>query len=199
MDTQLMILDELMPLCDLAIAEHRIVDADPGSTYRAACDLDFAAVHTPLLDLAFFARSVPARLRGRNVPPPPQVRLSGGADGGLPGWMLLGQRPGQEIAFGAVGVFWRGEIRWRNVPAEAFTAFTEPGNGKVVCNFSVRPYGVGRSLLSYECRVTATDSRSRQAVNRYWLVIRPFVGHIMRAALAAVADDATRPAVPAGT
>ncbi len=203
MSTESMIIEQLMPVCDIAIAEHRIVDADPETTYEAARDLDFAAVHTPLLDAAFFVRTLPARLRGRLEPTPPHLRLTGGADDGLPGWTLLGQLHGREIALGAVGVFWRSEIRWRDVEPAAFATFAEPGNGKIACNFSVRPYGAGHSVLTFDCRVAATDDRSRQAINRYWLLIRPFVGHIMRAALATAAADAARraarPAVRGGT
>jgi hypothetical protein len=139
MDTKPLILDELMPQYDAAIAEHRMVDADPKAVIEAARDLDFMTVHTPLLDAAVWVRTLPARLRGRFVPPPPQVRLTGGAGDGLPGWLVLGERAGEEIAFGAVGVFWRGEIRWENVAAEEFAAFTKPGRGKIACNFSAVP------------------------------------------------------------
>lgn len=197
MSTTPMIIETLLPVCDVAIAEHRIVDADPETTFEAARDLDFAAVHTPLLDAAFFVRTLPARLRGRLQPSPPHVRLTGGPGDGLPGWTLLGQLHGREVAFGAVGVFWRGEIRWRDVEPVAFAAFSEPGNGKIACNFSVRPYGAGRSVLTFDCRVAATDPQSRRAIAGYWLLIRPFVGHIMRAALAAVAADAVRRRAPA--
>lgn len=192
MSTEPMIIEELMPACDVVIAEHRIVNAGPAAAYEAARELDFAAVHTPLLDAAFFVRSLPARLSGRLVPSPPHIRLTGADGGGLPGWMLLGQLDGREIAFGAVGVFWRGEVRWREVAPEAFAGFAEPGNGKIACSLSARPYGTGRSILTYECRVAGTDPRSRQSISRYWVVIRPFVGHIMRAVLAAAASDAAR-------
>lgn len=192
MDTKPLILDELMPRYDAAIAEHRIVDADPKAVIEAARDLDFMTVHTPLLDAAVWVRTLPAKLRGRFVPPPPQVRLTGGTGEGLPGWLMLGERAGEEIAFGAVGVFWRGEIQWENVAAEQFATFSKSGHGKIACNFSVLPYGTDRTVLTFECRVAATDGQSRRAFMRYWTVIRPFVGHIMRAALATIATGVTR-------
>jgi hypothetical protein len=191
-DTKRLILDELMPQYDAAIAEQRIVDADPKAVIEAARDLDFMTVHTPLLDAAVWARTLPARLRRRFVPPPPQVHLTGGTGDGMPGWLMLGERAGDEIAFGAVGVFWRGEIRWENVAAEEFPTFTTPGYGKIACNFSVLPYGADRTVLTFDCRVAATDGRSRRAFMRYWTVIRPFVGHIMRAALATITTNASR-------
>jgi hypothetical protein len=191
-----LILDELMPRYDAAIVEHRIVDAEPKAVMEAARDLDFMTVHTPLLDAAVWVRTLPARLRGRFVPPPPRVRLTGGTGDGLPGWLMLGERAGEEVAFGAVGVFWRGEIRWDNVAPEEFAAFTEPGRGKIACNFSALAYGADRTVLTFECRVATTDGRSRRAFMRYWTIIRPFVGHIMRAALATIATGVTRGSHP---
>jgi hypothetical protein len=175
-----------------AIVEHRIVEAEPKAVIEAARDLDFMAVHTPLLDAAFWVRTLPARMRGRFVPAPPHVRLTGGADGGMPGWLLLGERPGEEIAFGSVGVFWHSEIRWEGVGPEEFATFTKPGYGKIACNFSVRPYGADRTVLSFDCRVATTDEHSRRGFRRYWTVVRPFVGHVMRAALATIAENASR-------
>jgi len=113
--------------------------------------------------------------------------------------MVLDERPGKEIAFGAVGVFWGSEIRWQPVPLEAFAAFLEPGFGKIACNFSVRPYGDRRSMLTFDCRVALTDPVSQRGFDRYWRLVRPFVGHIMRAALAAIATDATRVTSPTST
>ena len=48
-------------------------------------------------------RDIPARLSGKAVPIPPQLRLAGG-DPGLPGWVYLGDRPGLEVVFGAANV-----------------------------------------------------------------------------------------------
>lgn len=61
----------------------------------------------------------------------------------------------------------------------------------------MRPYGAGRTLLSYECRVAATDPLSRRRFARYWRLIRPFVGHIMRAAVAAIGASAQEAAASA--
>ena len=76
--------------------------------------------------------------------------------------MILGERAGTEIAFGAVGVFWHPQIEWHDVARDDFAAFAEPGFGKIACNFSVRPYGAGATLLSYECRTATTDDESRR-------------------------------------
>jgi hypothetical protein len=185
-----MILDEQLPRYDVAITVHAVVAATPEVTWRAARDLDFMTIHTPLTSLAMWARELPARLRGQPLPRPASLRLSQGA--GLAGWLPLGEKEGCEVAFGAVGKFWQPSITWHDVSPAGFADFAEPGYGKIGCNFTVRPYGAGRTLLSYECRVATTDSLSRRRFARYWMLIRPFVAHIMRAATAAIAASAER-------
>jgi hypothetical protein len=186
--TEQMLIDEYLPRYDVVLAEHLVVDADPVTTWHAARELDFMTIHTPLLDAAMWARGLPARLRGRPQPEIPHLSLAAGDT--LPGWVFLGEREGQEVALGAVGKFWQGTIEWRDVPLAEFAGFTEPGYGKIACNFSTRPYGNRRTLLTYECRTATTDDASRRKFGRYWLVIRPFVRHIMRATLRTIAANA---------
>ena len=156
---------------------------------EAARNLDFLSVRTPLLDAALWARDLPHRLgRSTAAPPPRKVTVT---DMGLPGWMALGEQPGREIVFGAVGKFWQPNITWRDVPAGDFTGFGEPGWGKIAANFSMLPYGQRATLLSYECRTVTTDSGSRRRFARYWWVVRPLVGHIFRATLRTIRDNAT--------
>lgn len=182
-----------MPSYDAVIAEHIVVSAPPATVFLAAKTLDFLTVRTPLLTASMWLRGLPQRLRGKHAAPPPRLTLAAGVP--LPGWLIIGERPQREVAFGAVGRFWQPVIEWRDVQAPDFADFTEPGWGKIAANFSVTSYGQG-SLLSYECRTTTTDPLSRRRFLRYWWLIRPFVGHIMRATLAAIKSDAE--AVSAG-
>lgn len=110
---------------------------------------------------------------------------------GLPGWLLLGEREGREVAFGAVGAFWRPTIEWRDVALAEFAGFAVAGYGKIAANFSMRPYGARRSLLTYECRTVTTDPASRRTFARYWWVVRPIVAHIMRATVATIGAQAS--------
>jgi hypothetical protein len=96
----------------------------------------------------------------RGQPAPPQPELESMRLGALPNrgeWVLLGQDLPREIAFGAVGRFWAGETAWEEIAAEDFAGFNRPGLAKIAANFSLRPYGTARTLLSYECRTQATD------------------------------------------
>ncbi len=185
-----MLIESAMPVFDAVITEHIVVHADPAAVFHAARSLDFLAVRTPLLTASMWVRGLPERLRGKPTPQPRRLTLQ--ADMSLPGWLLIGERPGREIAFGAVGKFWRPTIEWRDVPAAEFPRFDEPGWGKIAANFFVMPYGE-RTWLSYECRTTTTDPESRRRFLRYWWLVRPFVGHIMRATLATIKVDAESP------
>jgi hypothetical protein len=185
------VIDRCLPVYDLAITEHLVIDSDSGTVFAAARELDFLTVRSPLLSASFFVRGLPARLRGHAAAPLPELRLAAGATG-LPGWLVLGEIPGREVAFGAVGKFWKPDIQWQDIPVEKFGAFAEPGWGKIACHFLVRPAGAGRAVLSYECRTATTDPASRRAMARYWWLIRPFVGHIMRATLRTIRADAAK-------
>jgi hypothetical protein len=182
-----MLLDDALATFDVSLAVHTVVHADPETTYAAARGLDFLRVRTPLLLAAMWVRGLPAKVTHRAEAVPPTLLLSEGA---LPGWVLLGERPGEEIAFGAIGVFWHPQIEWHDVEPADFATFAEPGFGKIACNYSVRPYGEAASLLSYECRTATTDDEPRRAFARYWRLIRPFVAHIMRATVDTIRDDA---------
>jgi hypothetical protein len=194
--TEKLIIDTALPNWDVEIAEHLLVPAEPEITWRAARDLNLMTVHTPLLDAAMWVRGLPDRIAGRPIPVLPKVTLRG--EGGMPGWVPLGERPAREIAAGAVGRFWQPAITWRDLPAAEFPAFAEPGWGKIATAVTTLPYGAGHTLLSYVCRTATTDESARRAFARYWWLVRPFVGHIMRAVVRTVAVEAVRSSIMDG-
>ena len=186
--TDFLLIESAMPTFDAMIAQHVVVAADPSTTFRAARSLDLLTVRTPLLTASTWFRGLPARMSGKAAPPLP--RLVVGKDLEVPGWLELGELPDREIAFGAVGKFWLPVIQWRDVMAEDFSAFAEPGWGKIAANFSVMRYGEHSTLLSYQCRTVTTDPESRRRFLRYWWLIRPFVAHIMRATVNTIKANA---------
>jgi hypothetical protein len=188
-----MLIDRYLPRFDTTVVEHVVADADVATTWRALRELDLMQVHTPLTDAAMFVRGVPARVAtrfGRPAPPePPQhLTLTDGGPG-MEGWLSLGESAEREIAFGAVGRFWQPGIEWYDVSGmtpQQFAAFDEPGWGRIAANFSLRPYGTARTLISYEARTATGDPDAARRFARYWRLVRPFAGHIMRAALGEV-------------
>lgn len=184
-----LLLDDLASSAQASLAVHRIVTAPTAETYAAAKSLNLLEVRTPLLVASFWVRGLPARCAGRLPAPPPRLALDG--DAGLPGWMILGERVGYELDFGAVGVFWTPVIRWNTeVRPEAFADFDEPGWGKVACAYTTIPFGSRRTLLTYECRTSITDVETRARFERYWWLVRPFVRHVMRATVRTIATHA---------
>jgi hypothetical protein len=84
------------------------------------------------------------------------------------GWVLLGERPGDEIALGLVGKFWRPVIAFAKVSADEFRDFAESGYAKTIYSLSVRPLDGRRTLLSAVMRTATTDEQARRWFRRYW-------------------------------
>jgi hypothetical protein len=183
------ILDDVMPEWDATRIEHRVVAGPRAEVYPAALALDFLEVPraVPVVAVLFGVRSAGERLvtavrrRPRAAAAvPATMRLSDLPERGE--WARFGDAPPNEIVFGAVGRFWAGETTWLPTDAESFAAFAEPGYARIGCNLSFRDYG-SRTLVSYEARTRATDAASRAAFGRYWRVVDPFVGVVMRGTL----------------
>ena len=62
----------------------------------------------------------------------------------------------------------------------------EPGYARIACTLRVTPLLPGACEVQYEARTHATDPASRRAFRRYWLLVSPFVGIVMRSLLAEV-------------
>ena len=197
-----LLLDEYMPDFDHTRVEHLVIDAPTDAVYETMREVDFLMVHSPITDLALFVRSLPekvGRMTRRNEPPAPPLpalRLAAMFDREgfereevLEGWTGLAEERGREIVFGAVGKPWMADIEWMTVAQEDFAGFAEPGWAKIAASLSVREYGATRSILTYEARTAMTDDESRDRFQRYWTVVSPFVGTIMRALLRTVADS----------
>lgn len=193
-----MLIERLMPHFDAVRVEHRIVPGDIATVYAATRRADFirawrgsAAVRVLFAVRGMGERAVSliARREYREPPPPESMRLADMPTHG--DWVLLGEDPPNEIAFGVIGRFWAGETVWAEIDATDFEAFTEPGFGKIACNFSLRPYGADRVLVTYECRTLATDETARRGFMRYWRPLSPFIGVVMRSQLQVIEAETT--------
>jgi hypothetical protein len=189
-------IDSLMPHFDATRIEHRIIKGSSAEVYAAVQNADFVrtwkekrAVGT-LFALRTAAERLACRVRGREFRQPDEPASMRLADLTASGeWVLLGERPGSEICFGTIGRFWGGETTWRQSTSTEFREFSEPDYARIACSFSLRPYGEDRTLVTYEARTHATDARARAAFLRYWRVVAPFAGVVMRAQLSVVAEE----------
>jgi hypothetical protein len=195
-----LLIERLLPRPDAVRAEHLLVDGEPGAVYAAVRQADFMRAwrESRAVRFLFAARTLGERAvsaaAGRDRPPePPPPETMRLAD--LPAygeWVVLGEDPPHEIAFGAIGRFWLGETVWEPIDAARFASFDRPGVARIACDFSLRPYGSGRTLVSYECRTQATDPDSRRAFLRYWRPLSPFIGVVLRSQLRVVAHPTER-------
>jgi hypothetical protein len=188
-----MLIERALPAYDAVRAEHRVLAATPTRAWSAVMNADFmrTADEIPAVRILFGVRTAAERavaaVRGRTPAPatvPDSMRLAEMPSRGE--WVVLGEEPLREIAFGAIGRFWAGETAWEEISAAEFGSFDRPGLAKIACSFSLRPYGAERTLVSYECRTRGTDASARRAFMRYWRPLSPFIGVVLRAQLSTI-------------
>jgi hypothetical protein len=177
-----------------------VVRADSDRTWSALQEADLIELgrRRPLIGLLGGARALPAiasRLLHGERPPgaPEQLRLRDmpelDVDAG--GWLLLGERPGEEIALGLVGRFWRPVIEYARVDAAAFRAFAEPDWAKTIYALAVSPRQDGTTLLTGTMRTATTDDGARRKFERYWTLGVGSGAHVLvRGLLETVREDA---------
>lgn len=78
------------------------------------------------------------------------------------------------------------------IEAAAFAGFERPGHAKLVLDFSVRPFGEHRSLVSAEMRTATTDAAARRRLRAYWTLIGPGARYLVKQDLAWIKADAER-------
>ncbi len=180
------------------MAQELFRQADGISVYAGTRRADFIRAWrgSATVRLLFAARGVGecaisliAGREHREPPLPESMRLADMSTHG--NWVLLGEDPPHEIALGVVGPFRAGETVWAQIDAADFEAFAKAGFGKIVCNFSLRPYGVDRTLVTYECRTLATDETARRGFTRYRRPLAPFIGLVMRSQLRVIEAEAS--------
>ena len=172
-----MLLDDFLPVYDVSDAVATVVHADVSTTWQALMQVDLIEVgrRKPLVGVLGGLRALPeivSHLLHGEVPPagPAHLRLRDlqalpAASGG---WVLLGERPDDEIALGLVGKFWRPVIEWAEAPADRFRDWSTPGFAKTIYALSVRRIDDRHTLLSGAMRTATTDDTARQWFRRYW-------------------------------
>jgi len=184
-----------MPEWDATRIEHRVIGGTVAGVYDTALNVDFLDVarDNPMVRVLFAARTAGERAVSSfradqgavELPPPASMRLADMETRG--DWVRLGARVPEEFAFGVVGRFWAGKTVWETIDASEFATFDRPGFAKIGCNLSFWEYGPARTLVSYEARTRATDASARASFLRYWRVVNPFVGVVMRSTLRLIA------------
>jgi hypothetical protein len=181
------LIDELLPHFDEVERHERLVRAAPPAVYAALWRVDLLS--SPIVRVLLMLRGAPgALLHPRRPARPRTVTLRQVLEHGF---VLLGERPGREVALGVVGQFWTLTGERLKLDAAGFVAFDRPGYAKAVWDFRLTPEG-DATRLSTETRILGLDAESRRRFRRYWRVIQPFSGLTRRAFLRAVDREATR-------
>jgi hypothetical protein len=183
-----MLVDEFLPDYDVSDEIGTSVDADVATTWRTLIEADLIEVgrRRPLVAVLGAVRILPELvwqlLHGERPSGAPErvtlrdttkLPMSGG------GWILLGERPEEEIALGMVGRFWRPVIQYANVDAGSFAAFAEPGFAKTVYALGTRSMEDGKTLLWAIMRTATTDERARTWFRRYWTLGVGYGAHVL--------------------
>ena len=172
-----MLVDDFLPVYDVSDAVATVVEADVAATWEALMHVDLIEVGRtrPMVALLGALRALPDivshLLHGESPPLAPKqlhLRDTTKIPLGEGGWILLGERPRDEIALGLVGKFWRPVIAFAKVSPEGFRDFAEPGYAKTIYSLSVRPLDGRRTLLSGVMRTATTDEQARTWFRRYW-------------------------------
>ncbi len=178
-----LLIDRQLPQFQARTFSALVVGASTERTYQAirALDPDQVGQTVPFMQLMVRLRDLPARLGRaprRAIQPASEALTS---EQYRQAFLLIDEEPGTEFVIGMIGKFMSPtQMEFHRFDPPQFAGFAEPGYGKVATSFLVLPYGNGRSLLCTETRAATTDPASARRFRRYWAVIGPFAGYIMR-------------------
>jgi hypothetical protein len=183
-----MLIEKYLPAFDVREYRELCVRAEPERAYAVLRDLRLN--RSAMVRALFAIRTLPERLRNRH-------RHTAGSAGSHPfleealqaGWALLEEIPTQELVMGAITQPWVAIVHFRGMAGAEFVTFSEPGFAKIAWSIAARPAGPGRTVLSTETRVAATDAVSRRRFRRYWLIFSPGIKLIRRIALNLAAQE----------
>lgn len=182
-----MLLTDFLPAYDHTEVHSISVQADPPRCFHAVKDLTVSEL-SPLVHLLFAVRALPSRLKGQGgrgqlvatEPILEQILKRG--------FIQLAEDCDREVVLGTVGRFW--QLAGQSCPhidsPQAFLTFNQPGFAKAAMNFHMHAQGIGRTEVSTETRIYATDAVARRKFAMYWRVVHPGSASIRRMWLKAI-------------
>ncbi|MGA9523425.1 MAG: hypothetical protein WBV82_18315 [Myxococcaceae bacterium] len=157
-------IDAWLPSYDIIDTVQREIHARPNEVYRALRELDLGRI--------FWVRAL---FRLRVLPSPRNG-----------GFIVLEEKPGEELVVGAVGRFWRLDNPFEQVTPRGFRAFNRPGIARLAWNLRVEPRGRRAQVFS-QLRVAFPDEAARRPFGVYWALAGPLSHAIRWGALESVA------------
>ncbi len=171
-----MLIDEFMPTYDFDEKHETSVRASAETVYAALNSFDFneSAVIRWLFRLRGLASKNSCDAGGQVLTLRDMTKFD---------FVVLGEKPNEEILFGLVGKFWKPTGDLQKIKAEDFFGFDKSGYAKAAWNFTVAESATKETRLTTETRVQCTDDASRSQFSFYWTFIKPFSGWIRQEAL----------------
>jgi hypothetical protein len=168
-------IDEFLPSHDFSAGYEIRIKAPTSVGYQCLLRSDFNDVWMVRL-LMTIRRG--KRLPRARVPTDLRQRLQG------TGFVTLADAPGEELAIGVAGRFWRPDGgRRMELTADDFARFSSPGYAKVGWNFRLRADSPDGTVLSTETRIKCFGRAALWKFRFYWGLVGPFSGLIRKAIL----------------
>jgi hypothetical protein len=171
-----MLIDEFIPTYDFNEKHETIVRASAKTVYAALNSFDFN--ESAIIRWLFRFRGLTSKNSCDATTRVLTLRDITKFD-----FVVLGEKPNEEILFGLVGKFWKPTGNLRKIETEDFLAFNENGYAKAAWNFALTESTAKETRLTTETRVYCTDDASCLQFGFYWTFIKPFSGWIRQEAL----------------
>jgi hypothetical protein len=179
-------IEQYLPEADETVAEHTVVDADAERTYAAIGRSEISGDR--LLGLLGGLTDLADRMAGASVQPKTLDELLGPELGFVP----LADEAGTARVVGLAARYSPFDRGVERLTPEQFAIFGEPGHLKTVIAFSVHPQDGGRTLLSLDARVRATDEDTRSTLHTTWFVVGAGLRMLARRLLELIKAEAER-------
>ena len=161
------LLDQFMPVYEIAERHHIRVAAPAAVTLASACEQDLMALTA--VRAIFKTREIVLGGEPDTVTRPRGLV----AWANSMGWGVLAEVPGREVIMGAVTQPWYPNVVFRPRPPGEFAGFHEADYVKIVWTLRADPTGPRDSIFRTETRVVTTDAVARSKFRWYWARFSP--------------------------
>lgn len=183
----MMLIDEFLPRYDFDEKHEINIRASAEKVYAALNSFDFN--DSAVIRWLFWLRGLASGNGGASS------ESSNLRDMTRSNFIILGEKPNEEIVLGLAGKFWALSGDLQKLKAEEFLAFEKEGYAKAVWNFALSEAGEAETCLKTETRVRCLGAAGHESFRFYWMFVKPFSGWIRQEMLRLVkrkAEEAAR-------
>jgi hypothetical protein len=164
------LIDAFLPRYDVMSRHSLVIRSSAARVYACLLTTDFNA--SPSIRTLFALRGGTLFKRAERRPLSLETLTRGS-------FVVLVERPADEIVLGLIGRPWLPRYELRDFDASAFTSFAEPGFAKIAWRFKLDELDAAEGVrLSTQTRVLCTDRTSLMRFRLYWVFTGPFSGFI---------------------